>query len=178
MGLFGSILKNAVNEGISKGLESAVSKVTEKTLSPVAERFANATAAQLNTVADTIETNQTEINSSLSAAMKNLEEAASRCDEAAVATVPDAFCEKILSYFPRWTYTPITDYSNNREADYVSTNIHVPLNDDLIAAYQQQLKLNGFSGDFQIMRRIQGNVQYIVDFTFVSDNEIVYYLHK
>jgi len=56
--------------------------------------------------------------------------------------------------------------------------VGMELTDDLIEKYQDALKQNGFTGDWQIMSKTVEGKEYKVDFTFVSDAYINYYIFK
>lgn len=73
-----------------------------------------------------------------------------------------------------WTFSPIEDIRGDRGEDYVTATITATLSDDTVEAYQKILAANGFTGDFQIQKKIVDGKEYIVDFSFVMDSEIAF----
>ena len=70
MGFFKNIIKNAVDDGISKGIRDAVSSATEKIVAPKAEAYANK-------VADSFDEASQAINSASESAKENSQESKS-----------------------------------------------------------------------------------------------------
>lgn len=163
MGLLGNLLKNAIGDGISKGIGDAIGKATEKAVKPAAENLANKAADHINTSAEAIEKSQNE----LSEAMEKMD--SSNLDD-------ESEYSYVLNKFPRWTFSAIENIYGDKGEDYSSATICVSLTDDIIEAYQKVLAANGFNGDFQIQKKIVDGKECIVDFSFVMDSEIKYFI--
>ena len=114
MGFFKNILRNAVNDGISKGIRDAVEKATETILAPKAEEAAGKIADQLDTAVKETEneTAEPERNASLSSleeSLNRMADAAERFAEAAEKNVlvqedlAKKWAEK-LPGFPVWCF--------------------------------------------------------------------------
>lgn len=171
MGFLKNIIGNAIDEGISKGISNALSSSVEKVIKPATDKWANETAKSINTAAETMEQYNREVESNKTGEAVNLDDAMKNLASASIYNT-------ILANFPKWTYTPIEEVNTSEEDDYICIMVGMELTDDLIEKYQDALKQNGFTGDWQIMSKTVEGKEYKVDFTFVSDAYINYYIFK
>jgi len=153
MGLLKNLLKNTIGNGIAEGIQNAVSKATEKVLAPEAEKLANQAAEQLGAASGTI-------------------------TETVHQVTDNAIFEGPLKHFPRWSYSPVKDLSDDEGDDFVAFLVTVDLTDETVEAYTKALADNGFAGDFQIRKKVVDGVTYIVDFSFVPDGQLHYVIQK
>ena len=65
MGFLKNAVKNGLSDGLSKGIKDAVNSAVESAVKPVADKYANAAASQLDKVADEMNANLNETNESL-----------------------------------------------------------------------------------------------------------------
>lgn len=165
MGFLKNLLRNAVEDGISRGIRDAVSNSVEKAVAPKAEKFANDTAEQFSEASQTLEENKNQIDNSTN-------------DELAESLAADVVFTSALQNFPKWTLSPIHDMNGSEEDDFVSVTINVDVQDNLVEKYQTELRFADFSGDFQLMKKTVNGKEHIVDFSFVPDSEIRYIIYK
>lgn len=175
MGLFGNMIKNAVGDGIN----NAVGKAVEKAVAPAAEKVANKAASYLNTTSEVLEKNEkdlAEATETKSNPFASLEQAAQRYAAAATSAV----WSEALGAFPKWDYSPIKDLDSDEADEYVLISLEVDATEDALEAYREKLSVNGFAGDWQIMRKKIDGREYAVDFSFALDdpNQIRYLIHK
>ncbi|MCQ2481624.1 MAG: hypothetical protein MJ121_05860 [Clostridia bacterium] len=176
MGLFGSIIKKAVNEGVG----NAVGKAVEKAVAPAAEKFANIAAEHFNTASDALENSteaKQEAGTSLDNAFANLEKAAERYAN----NVGTAAWNQMLGEFPKWEFSQITDSTDDEGEDYFLITITAYATQNMLNQYRDILTANGYSGSDQIMRKTINGKEYCVDFTFAEsgdENQIRYCIYK
>lgn len=166
MGLFGSIIKNAVGDGIG----NAVGKAVEKAVTPAAEKFANKAAEHFNVASDNIEATteaQNESDNSLENAFANLEKGAERYAN----NIGTAAWNQALGAFPKWEFSQITDSTDEVGEDYFLITITVTATQNMLNQYRDILTANGFSGSDQIMRKMVNGQEHCVDFTFAESSD-------
>lgn len=83
MSFLKNIVKNAVADGVGKGIRDAVGGAVEKAVNPVAEKWANKTAEDLDRAAGTAETDVKETNNAFSNLRKAAENYATVMEKAA-----------------------------------------------------------------------------------------------
>lgn len=169
MGLFKNIISNAISEGISKGISNAVSSSAEKAIKPVTERPANETAGSINSAAETMKQYSRETEADKSGESVNTDDAVNNQGAADIFST-------VLADFPKWTYTAVKEVSTSEEDEYLCVMVAMKLTDDFIEEYQEVLSNNGFTGNWQIMEKQINGKTHKIDFTFVSDEYINYYI--
>ncbi len=80
--------------------------------------------------------------------------------------------------FPAWKFSPVFECSTNESDEFKAVIITVDLTDDLVDRYMDVLAGEGFSGDFQLQKKIIDGMDYIVDFSFVPEKQIQYLIRK
>lgn len=83
MGFLKNMIKNAVSDGISKGIRNAVGGAVEKAVNPVAEKWANKAAENLDAAAGNAESAAKESNDAFSNLRRAAENYASAVEQAA-----------------------------------------------------------------------------------------------
>lgn len=83
MSFLKNIVKNAVSDGIGKGVRDAVSGAVEKAVNPVAEKWANQTAQDLDKAAGNVSAEAKETNNAFSNLRRAAENYANAMDQAA-----------------------------------------------------------------------------------------------
>lgn len=196
MGFFKNIIGNAVGDGISKGIKSAVSGAVEKAVNPVAEKWANKTAEDLDKAAEATESNIKETNNAYANLQRAAENYAATMEKAAkeaeanldAANNPNyqvtgdygCFTDEwnvYLGGFPEWTVggteLAITELTGTTCTD--GSPYCVISGDDFAAYVSKYLELllrNGFifdeaAGSYK--REFEGT-RYTVDVLGVQDN--------
>lgn len=171
MGFLSNLISKAIGDGISKGVSNAVSSSAEKAIKPATEKWAEETAKSINSAAESVEQYNKEVEANATGEAVKLEGALNNLAAASIY-------ETVLVNFPKWTYTAIEEVNTEEEDEYVYVMVGMKLTDDLIEKYQNELKQNGFTGDWQIMEKQIGGKVHKIDFTFVSDAYINYYIFK
>ncbi len=187
MGIFDKLSSN-----IAKGIGNAVSKAAENVIAPAAEKLGNKIAEKINEATESLEENKNETNTENSEAKSGLQQAMERLEKAA-----NSYAEKleslgidvenddqkaefvaVLSFFPKWTATPIKDVDGEETDEYVVSRISIEATEKQVEEYKELLVQNGFSNPGQIQKKIVGDKEFWVDFTFSLDGEIGYCIYK
>lgn len=83
MGFLKSIIRNAVDDGISKGIRDAVSSAAEKIVAPKAEAYANKVAESLDNAAGEVDSAAAAVSSEKKSGFASLEESLNRLSQSA-----------------------------------------------------------------------------------------------
>lgn len=160
MGFLKSIIKNAVDDGISKGIRDAVSSAAEKIIAPAAENYANKVADTFDEATQAIDSASAESKQEQKSAVSSLEESLNRLSQSAekyAATLEKATAsqedlnklwnEKVPG-FPVWCFGG-TDFWFDDLSDDVNSGTCFAFNADNapyegLEMYIALLKENGF----------------------------------
>ena len=153
MGFLKNVIRNAVNDGISKGIRDAVSSAAEKIVAPKAEAYANAVADSLDEAAQAVNSAsapaEKKTASSLEESLSRLEKAAESYAKAVEENTAGLreWSEK-LDGFPVWcfggkNFSIEENYTSDEGVTYYLFNADGATCDDL-AAYVNLLKADGF----------------------------------
>ncbi len=160
MGFLKSIIKNAVDDGISKGIRDAVSSAAEKIIAPAAENYANKVADTFDEATQAIDSASAESKQEQKSAVSSLEESLNRLSQSAekyAATLEKAAAsqedlnklwnEKVPG-FPVWCFGG-TDFWFDDLSDNVNSGTCFAFNADNapyegLEMYIALLKENGF----------------------------------
>lgn len=160
MGFLKSIIKNAVDDGISKGIRDAVSSAAEKIIAPAAENYANKVADTFDEATQAIDSASAESKQEQKSAVSSLEESLNRLSQSAekyAATLEKAAAsqedlnklwnEKVPG-FPVWCFGG-TDFWFDDLSDDVNSGTCFAFNADNapyegLEMYIALLKENGF----------------------------------
>lgn len=132
MGFLKNIIKNAVDDGISKGIRDAVSSAAEKIVAPAAQSYANKVADTFDEASQALDSASSKNNPEQKSAVSSLEESINRLSQSAekyAATLEKAAAsqedlnkiwnEKVPE-FPVWCFGGsdfwIDDLSNDAES--------------------------------------------------------------
>ena len=83
MGFLKSIIRNAVDDGVSKGIRDAVSSAAEKIVAPKAEAYANKVAESLDNAAGEVDSAAAAVSSEKKSGFASLEESLNRLSQSA-----------------------------------------------------------------------------------------------
>lgn len=160
MGFLKSIIKNAVDDGISKGIRDAVSSAAEKIIAPAAENYANKVADTFDEATQAIDSASAESKQEQKSAVSSLEESLNRLSQSAekyAATLEKATAsqedlnklwnEKVPG-FPVWCFGG-TDFWLDDLSDNMNSGTCFAFNADNapyegLEMYIALLKENGF----------------------------------
>ncbi len=158
MGFFKDILNSTIGDSISKSISKAMNSSSGDDSVSVNEIGTDAASEDKGSV------------NGASEAVVNFDTA---CD-----LNSDAVFNTVLANYPRWNYSAVENVSTSDEGDYIQVLLTMRLDDDIIEKYQKALKENGFTGDWQIMKKNIGGKEHYVDFSFVQDGNINYLIYK
>lgn len=158
MGFLKNIIKNSVDEGISKGIRDAVSSAAEKIIAPAAESYANKVADSFDEAAQAVDSASAESRPEQKSAVSSLEDSLNRLSKSAekyAATLEKAAAsqEDLIKMwneripdFPVWCFGG-TDFwfddNSNDIGTYYVFNAENTTQDGL-DLYIALLKQNGF----------------------------------
>lgn len=160
MGFLKNIIKNAVDDGISKGIRDAVSSAAEKIIAPAAENYANKVADTFDEASQAIDSASAESKPEQKTAVSSLEESLNRLSQSAekyAATLEKAAAsqedlnklwnEKVPG-FPVWCFGG-TDFWFDELGNDVNSGTFFSFNADNapyegLELYIALLKQNGF----------------------------------
>ena len=132
MGILSRLIRNAVSDGISKGIRDAVGKAAESIVAPKAEAYANKVADSLDTAAKEAEAAKTEgketvssLEASLNSIAQSLEQYAGTLEqaEAPKEDFVKEWAEK-LPGFPVWCFGG-TDYELSENGNTSDGNPYI-----------------------------------------------------
>lgn len=208
MSFFGRIIKDAIGDGISKAVSGAVENAVQKAVKPAAENLANSAAQSINNSAAALNEVNKEMDEAAKEVAKETAEnpeAAEAFSELKKATMnwakemetvvdkyekDEAFREKkeaeliadtALKNFPKWTYGEIVSSATDETDEYVAIHLYVKGSEETVEKYRADLAAEGFTGDWQIQKKVIGGKEHAVDFTFFFDdenNDIHYVINK
>lgn len=164
MSFFGRMIKDAIGDGISKAVSATVENAVQKAVKPAAENLANSAAQSINNSA-----------AALNEANKEMDEAFRDKKEA------ELIADTALKNFPKWTYGEIVSSATDETDEYVAIHLYVKGSEETVEKYRADLAADGFTGDWQIQRKVIGGKEHAVDFTFFFDdenNDIHYVINK